>query len=432
MIAWRTKAIAGVVRAAKGLVRNWALLVVLGGALALRLAVALKMNPSGGDSIEYISGANRLLEGHPLPSLAHLLFVRAPGYSSFIAGIWSMFPGRSLVAVRVAQAFVSAGTCLATYFLALQIRDDRPAAIAAMLIFAVYPYFLFQSASIGSECLYSLPVVVGTIVFARAIREKGIRWGYFGGGILLYGAGIMIRPNLAPPEALLGLLLAWRYRKRIRTVVVMAAAMICGTLVIAAPWSLEVERQGLGWLFVSDGGAGWYYIGHNDVALEIYCGHARGSARAALVSNGWELDPVTFAARTLPRSEHARFFRNAGMRWDREHLSSQLCLAGGKLWAFWRPWVEPSVYTWKFVAMSLLSLPVLLFGLCGLWRLGAERGGGLGLVVFANVLAGSLTAMAYSTEIRYRIPGVDSLLVPYASCFALDVVKRGVGWLRRS
>jgi hypothetical protein len=404
-------------------VRHRGLIVVLGLAFAFRMVLALKMAPFFGDQPEYLAGANRLLDGLPLPAMNHGSFVRAPGYSIFIAGVWSIIPGRTLVAVRLVQAVISTATCLVTYLLAMRIRNDRRAALVAVCIAAVYPYFLYHVTSIGTECVFAFLVVLGTYCLSRGAGIEEIHWGYLVAGIIVYAVGILVRPNLAPPEAVLGLALAWRYRRRLRTVFAIGSLMIVGTLLVTIPWSVVVERQGMGWVFVSDGGGIWYYMGHNDLAARLYCDHTTDRERAAIIGSSGEVDPVIFVARTLPRSEQARLFWRTALRWDAEHRSRQFCLATGKFWGFWRPWVEPHGYPWKLVAASLTSLPLLALGLIGVWSL-RRQDTGLALIVAVNAIGGTLTAMFYSTQVRYRIPVVDSLLVAYAACVVVDFARR--------
>jgi hypothetical protein len=407
--------------------------LVLSVALALRLAVALTISPSFGDQAEYLRAASRLLDGQPLPRLVlSVMFVRAPGYAMFIAAAWSIAPGRTLLAIRLAQAVLSTITCAMMYVLALRIRDDRRAALVAVCVAAVYPYFLYHVATVGSECVFAFLVVLGTYFFARGLGPRRIAWGYVAAAAFVYAVGILVRPNLAPVEALLGLFLAWRYRHRLRTVAALAAVMVSVTLLVTTPWNLEVRRQGLGEVFVSDGGGVNYYVGHCDFAVRVYCEHTSGAERSAIVGNSWDLDPVFFFVHTLPRSEQARLFWRTALRWDSEHPSRQLCLATGKLWNFWRPWVEGMYYSWKFVVLSLVSLPLLLLGLAGLWKWRSDGDPTVASVVAAHVIGGSITTMVYMAEVRYRIPGIDSLLVPYAACFGVELVRGGRARIRRA
>jgi hypothetical protein len=406
--------------------RHCGLILALLGAFGLRIAVALTLHPGFGDEAEYVAAANRLLDGQPLPRLVNsVMFIRAPGYAMFIAAVWSIVPGRTLLAIRLTQAVLSTMTCFITYIVALRIRDDRRSAIGAVCLAALYPYFLYHVATIGSECLFAFLIVLGAYLFTRGLGRQHVAWGYVVGAASVYGLGILVRPNLAPVELVLGLMLAWRYRHRWRTVAALAAVMISTTLLVTTPWNLAVRRQGLGEVFVSDGGGVNYYVGHSDFAVRIYCEHTSGRERTAIVGNSWDLDPVFFMVHTMPRSEQARLFWRTAFRWDSEHPSRQLCLATGKLWNYWRPWVEGKGYSWKFVALSLVSLPLLLLGLAGLWRWRSEDAT-LASVTLAHVLGGSLTTMVYMAEVRYRIPGIDSLLVPYAACLGVEVVQQGM------
>ena len=148
--------------AGRWLVRHRLVVLVMIGALVLRLAIAAKLNPGHGDQEEYLSGARRLLNGEPLPILNNMLFVRSPAYSVFVAAIWKILQTRSLLAIKIVQVFVSTATCWMTYLLSLRIRDDCRLALIAACIAAIYPYFMFEVAAIGTECLLGFLVVLGS------------------------------------------------------------------------------------------------------------------------------------------------------------------------------------------------------------------------------------------------------------------------------
>jgi hypothetical protein len=76
--------------------------------------------------------------------------------------------------------------------------------------------------------------------------------------------------------------------------------------------------------------------------------------------------------------------------------------------------VNPDGYPPKVVLVSLAALPVLGLGLWGLvlaWRRGERV---LTVLVALNLAAGTVTAVVASTEVRYRVPVADVLLLPFA------------------
>ena len=88
-------------------------------------------------------------------------------------------------------------------------------------------------------------------------------------------------------------------------------------------------------------------------------------------------------------------------------------MTAGKVIGYWRPWVKPTHYGRRDVLVSLYSLPVLVLGIAGLVR--ARRRGERVLSTWTvlNMVAGTVTAAIFSTEVRYRIPIVDVLLLPF-------------------
>jgi hypothetical protein len=403
--------------------------VMILAALAIRLVWALKLgtNVGFGDEQEYLDGARRLLAGEPLPRKNWMFFVRAPGYSAFIALIWKVIGRESLAAIRVAQAFLSTGTCIYIWAATRLITRRPAAALLALGLSATYPYHIFYCASLGTETLFAFLVVSGTYHLAVGIRGSEPAYRQVVAGALLLSFGNLARPNLSTLLPLLGAWVLWRWFREPKTVARLFAAMVIPLLVTTLPWSISAHRAGMGWIWVTDGGGVWYFMGHNDDSYRLYCGGLPDAERKRLLKftsiDQFSLRPEFREAQAAPVPEQQRVFWRRALAWDREHPSKLPCLMAHKFTGFWRPWVNPDGYGRQMVLISMAALPVLAFGLLGLfwaWRAGERT---LSVLVFLNIVTATAVAVLFSTEIRYRIPLVDPLLMPYAG-YALSTLWR--------
>jgi hypothetical protein len=246
---------------------------------------------------------------------------------------------------------------------------------------------------------------------------------------LLLGLGNLIRPNLQTILPLIAVWFLFRYRKQLREAVVAFTLIVVPVVALALPWTLAVEQAGYGFVWVTDGGGVWYYMGHNDVAYELFCADNSRETREKLIRIGapqltqW---PGYLRAAAAPVRQRPKEFWRVALEWDRAHLSEQPCLAVQKLYSFWRPWVNRDAYPLKIFLVSLVSAPTLLLGLWGTWL--AWQRGERTATIFTWLVAGSGTVIAvvFSTEIRYRIPMVDVLLLSFVG-LAID---RSMAWLQ--
>jgi len=395
------------------------LLVILALALALRLVWGLVfgVNVGFGDVPEYMAGARRVLTGEPLAQHNWMMFVRAPGYSLFLAAIWKVVGHESVAAVRVVQALLGTGTCAAVFGLARAAGASHRSALFATAMASVYPYLIYYTAPLGTEGPFAFFVATGSFFLVSGLGSGSPNFSRIALGGLFLGAGNMMRPNMTTVLPCLALWFAYRYRSRIivgvKALVVLAAPIIA----LALPWSFVVHDAGLGWVWVTDGGPVWYYMGHTDDAYEYLCGNPSEARRKELLKfPGADRFPnradYKYAA-TLPLAERQPSYMRAARAWDKAHLGAQPCLAAMKFYDYWRPWVRLDAYPFKVFLMSLFSAPVLLLGLAG--TVVAFRRGERTASLYTWIIAatGTVVAMVFSTEIRYRIPMVDVLLLPF-------------------
>lgn len=390
-----------------------AMIALLATALAARLALALLHPVAFGDEREYVEHAERIFAGDWRPFKNVMHFVRAPGYPLFIALIWELVGQASLTAVRVAQALVDTSTCWAIFLLARRAGADRWGSLAALAGATVYPYFIHQAAGIQSETLFGCLLAWGTLFLVRGLDDEG-RLGWVALGSLCYSLGNMVRPNLSVFLPLLAGWLLIRWRRQPRRLLIVGVTLAAPLLLISLPWSLAVWREGLGLIWVSDGMGLFYWIGHNDGIAALYCSSLSPAEAQTLRLSLAQVDPLRDIAASLPPAHQQGVYWQAALAWDRAHLALQPCLAWHKLVGYWRLWVNPAVYGRSLVMLSLASLPVLLLGGLGLVQSRRGRGRTLARLALLHALAGTLVAVVFSTEIRYRVPLVDVLFFALA------------------
>jgi hypothetical protein len=402
------------------------LLLALAVALAIRLVALVAFRDRYfGDQDEYLEGARRLLAGLPLAQRNSMFFVRAPGYPTFIALTWLVTGSQSPDVPRVVQALLGTLTCWYVFRLTRLLTPARPARWLALLATIFYPYLLYQCSYLGTESLFAFLVATSSFYLVKGLGQDQVAWRPLLVGAVLLSLSNLVRPNLAVTLPLAGLWLLYHYRRRLLDALKIAAVIVLPALLLSVPWTLSVHRQGLGWMWITDGAGIWYWVGHQEAALMHY-GCVPATAEDIRLSERWMFtgSDTHTAARKLPLDRQQDAFWQAARAWDRKNLDKLPCVTAGKIWGYWRPWVSQMHYSTGAVLVSLYSLPVLLLGFYGLWRARSRGERLLSTWALLNMLAGTLTAAIFSTEVRYRVPVVDVLLLSFLGLGALDLWQR--------
>lgn len=192
-----------------------AALWIFAAALGLRLGFALTTPVASlglGDQIEYTATAHNLLDGHgfamtpgvPTPA-------RAPGYPVFMAGLFAATE-RSPRAVLVAQAVLSAATCLLLLWLLRETVENEEAARVGAWLLAGYPVLIYYSGRLLSETLFTFLVAAAMLLLARHLRRGRPLEAALAG--LVLGAAALVRPGIVlAPWLILLLMLPYGRRK---------------------------------------------------------------------------------------------------------------------------------------------------------------------------------------------------------------------------
>jgi 4-amino-4-deoxy-L-arabinose transferase-like glycosyltransferase len=400
--------------------------ILLLATFLVRLVVILKTNAADfGDAQEYLDGARRVLGGQTLAYKNDYFFVRAPGYALFLAGAWALSGTRSVLVLQLVQLPVAVATSAYVIALARRLSDKPHVALWAGLAAALYPYHVQSSTVVGAEALSMLLVAAATYHLVRGLAASP-EWAQVLLGSFSFAIAILVRPNIATALPFLLLFIMWHYRRNLWASLLTGSMLVAAVVVVALPWSIAVHKQGLGWMFMTDGFGASYFFGHSTNAERLYCASTSDQERTERLGFGgidtFNKTPEYALAKTLPGPQQDDVFLRSGLNWDRAHLGTLPCLFVMKVVHFWRPWVDPLRYSRSSVAVSLLALPILLIGTFGLGLALRRTGSTLAGMAICHALAATLSAGLIHATIRYRTPIVDLLWMPFFGYGLVEMV----------
>ena len=248
--------------------RKWvAYALLLLAAFSFRFTVALALpNDNPEDGRVYSQMARNLLEQHVYshakappyqPSL-----IRLPGYSIFVAAIYSACGHGNNTAVRIVHTLLDTLTCalvaMIAYYWEPAAKRKRAASLAALALAAVCPFTTIYVATVLTETWASLFAVglclLATMaLLARSFKRSLCWWGTAG---LVGGASVFFRPDSGLFVAAVGLTLVITglfqqtggngspsLQRRLFIVVGQGVLLSVAFAVVLVPWTVRNWRE---------------------------------------------------------------------------------------------------------------------------------------------------------------------------------------------
>lgn len=362
------------------------------------------------DSLEYSLWAQRIAQGNflwPVPPPHGL------GYPVFLGMFFALLDG-SLGAVRMAQAFLGACTCLLTALVASR-AFGRPVGIGAGLVLALQGALIYTDLSLLGEGLL-LFLLTGALASFYLIRTPLARGA--GSGLLL-GLGALVRPTAVVllPVLAAGLLLEKRDGRRASAGA--AGLLLASCLLVVGPVVWKISRVNGSFVPIQGHGGLNFYIGNSPA------GEGLPDKR---LGRGWEM-LETEALRAGQRSAAAqdRYYLRKTLGEIAERPLGFLGLLATK--ALWLTQAEEVRDTHSYAFFQgrswlLRLLPgfgvLLALAVAGL--VAAVRRGTLQPVLLGYLLVFTATAVLLVVGSRYRLPLVPVLAV-YAGCGAVSLFE---------
>jgi hypothetical protein len=436
------------------LLRRWPLLLLLAGALGVRLAWGLSQPVTDEwvdrlpDQREYLSIARNLRSGAGLqfyePRFRDIVYAfRTPGYPLFVAAF-----DVDIRLTRAAQALVDTSTVLAVYLLAVALVKDpgrngrRLAPLVAGALVAANPYLVYFSSLILSETLFTAMLAWGMLLLVAGGRGARLRldWERFldtghpqrlprpGLGTVLWLLGglilassVLVRPAAAPLPLVLGVAAAFLGLQnraaggpydygagyggsaQLRWPLPVGATMLLLTAVVLLPWGLRNRRVLGEWV--------WTTTNAGFTAYDGFHPEATGASDQRFLEEMPYLSQMTEVTRSRYLSEKAG-------EYAREHPrhAAELALAkAGRTWSLYPRSREYGHWKHRLVGLAY-GLPFYLMVLGGLWGGRLGRAAKVFLLLPAIYLTG--VHMLSVGSLRYRLPAEPPMAVLAASVLA--------------
>ncbi len=388
-------------------------LIIFAAALALRLLYVLNVHEGlvFPDEQCYWRVAQNFLDGRGLVLDQSLQVVRAPIYPLVLAGFQHLFRD-NLLPLRVAQAVVSALTCVLIFALGRAFAGQVCGA-AAGAVAAVYPFFVFYTSVALSETLFMFELVLWMLCLWRLLEQPRWVWAAAAGAAI--GVCALTRPSallLAPAAVPLFVIRSGDPRRAWARMFLMLAA--CAA--VMAPW---VWRN--------------YRLTGHFVPTTLQVGASLYESNAPDADGGPAMDRIHWPEeiKTMSEYERNRYLLRCAWKAIRSDWSRFGRLTLHRAKRFWN--LAPNYREYRGLHYRILSAvfvgPVLLLGLIGLalsWR---RPRAALLLLLPVAYFAALHSVFVGST--RYRTPIMPFVMVFMGRAVAADLdARRRKGKLR--
>jgi len=415
-----------------------AIVMLLAIAFALRVATVLAYPlihgrtglSHGSDGYEHVAATLTAGYGYRFaPELGETMLL-PPAYPLFLAGLFLLTGGESLLAATLAQCVLDTASCLFLYLLAARHGGHRLGFWAALL-YALYPGAWIGCARYLTEPLFVFLILGFLLFFTRFIAHGRTR-------ALLSAAAFLAVATLCKSVAgalplfvlaAASVMPAWR-GIRLRAVGGVAVCLLATALAIA-PWIYRNYRLTGAWVYPTTlTGQALYtahvYVAHPSQRIRDSVNQSAAEMRQIAVEHGIRLDPRDAYPRWFydPKDEVKldRLLQGIARQRIDGDRGGYVRHVAGNLWRFW--WGAPTPKS--MVASVAANTPLMILGGIGLFMAGAWRYPDLTLCAVVGLYL-FLAHVAVLAVVRYSLT-----VMPIVCLFGAFVAARSWRFRLRS
>ena len=363
-----------------------------------------------GDARAYLSAAGELAHEGRYPISTEPFYFRAPGYPFFLA-VATLGRPESVPRAKVATALVGSFAAPLLALLSARIFRRRAVALATGVAAALHPAFLWNSADVQSEPLFTtLLLAAGFFLLVSTDRPSSTL--ALGAGVVLALAALTRSSALALAPLLVAPLLDRRYPFRARAHI--AGAALLGFALALLPWTARNAMVFGELVPVNDAAGNVFYQGNSDWQVRFFELRSRDEylrwVEAMHRDLARQTEALRVAGRTSP-SERSRYFVSRAIAERSADPTGWVRLLLRKSWEWLKPY--PTTWFWpRSVVVGVGACNVALFALAVAGFVSAPRPG---VRAFAlAVLAISMAAHVLLLVVwRFRVPYWDPVLLLY-------------------
>ena len=212
--------------------------IVLVGLPMVSHSLLLTYSMNFGDLYDLIARNLDQGNGYRVDAYMSPTMLREPAYPLLLAAAFKL-GGYSIQTARVACVLLAFGSALLLFMLARKITSDEMTALAAALLFLLYPGTLVAEARAGIEMPFIFTVLLFMLAFYSAV-EKGSLWRYGAAGLLL-GVAVMVRSQalLFPLVLFVYLVFISKSMSERMKFVPRFALLGLGAMLVMSPWIIR-------------------------------------------------------------------------------------------------------------------------------------------------------------------------------------------------
>lgn len=247
------------------------LITVLATGFILRLIWIFFFSPQElvSDSLHYHRLAESVLSGKGY-FFRNFYAFRPPGYSFFLAGVYSIF-GVSTLAVKIVQAILGIATAFIIYLLTKKLSNSRTALIA-MSFFAFYPQFIRYPGGIISETLFLFLFILCVYFFYKYIDTSSHKEGIVA-GILLGLSALTREAALYFVVFIIIWMFLYRGKGNARNILKKSLLIFTCVILTIIPWTIRNYLVYPKFVLISTNSGTNFYHGNNPLATGGFDDH---------------------------------------------------------------------------------------------------------------------------------------------------------------
>lgn len=384
-----------------------------------------------GDAQDYIDAGIAFGSTGQFPRQTSLPFFRPPLYPLMIAAVWSLFPSKIIIALKVAQIIIHLLTVGIILRIAKEFKLTNMQSFFAGMFYGLDPFVLRCATDIQTEPLHALLISAALLGFFKIIACTGstkVQNAYLSFSACMLGLASLCRPSALFVGLVCGAFLSfllYHRRKDFLKFLKMNLFYYVAFFATILPWTLY-NRYNLGeWILVTDGGGYHLWLGNHPDNLKIHEGsfqdqnafseYAFGKLQKANVDQkitDWE---VKYSYGALSLKERENLWKNEFMtNLKAMPIQDLLRLSMYKALTFWRPWLNSNAYSPKVVTASLLiNCTKFLFCIIGIWNLlndSSKVSRQFAILIIFFFIAITVPHIITHSMMRFRLPYAEPII----------------------
>ncbi len=393
----------------------------------IRLGFALSVpadDPYYPDGTDYSRVATAIAEGRGFypPGTEPVILYRPPLHPFVLGSLYRLTGIENYTPIRAAQCMLAVVTGLLLFSIATMWQGEI-AGLIALGVYSVHPFFIYHAATISPETLLLFLTCACYYFLFKLFSTRRPLYAALTG--LILGLAMLTKGTVLFVLPAAVLTLAYLFRKNWTRAV--APILAVGGFFFLTQWPLIqwIHSRWNETSFMLDGSGLNFWIANSDYSDRLFKAKTSQEFRQTQMDLWMNVIPsYDDQIKDLSPNQRNAFYLKMGWADFKKHPGGSFRMALERLKVYWKPWVHPLAYGRKEVILSaLFTMPLFLFGFWEILRRLRRWEPDALFMAFLLIPVTVVNGMIFNTEIRYRLPLVDSLLIVYSACLLAELFR---------